>query len=92
MKGKMSKLQINIGSDIITAQPIRLATIPVIMSVSAFKATVILYIHVVKPVHSGHLGENDKMTTTKLPNLIKDYHPRDIYNMDETGLFNITLR
>ena len=29
---------------------------------------------------------------SKLPNLIKDYHPRDIYNMDETGLFNITLR
>jgi hypothetical protein len=27
---------------------------------------------------------------SKLPNLIKDYHPRDIYNMDETGLFNIT--
>jgi hypothetical protein len=24
---------------------------------------------------------------SKLPNLIKDYHPRDIYNMDETGLF-----
>jgi hypothetical protein len=29
---------------------------------------------------------------SKLPNLIKDYHPRDMYNMDETGLFNITLR
>ena len=30
---------------------------------------------------------------SKLPNLIKDYHhPRDINNMDETGLFNITLR
>ena len=29
---------------------------------------------------------------SKLPNLIKDYHPRDIHNMDETGLFNITLR
>jgi hypothetical protein len=75
-------------------------------------------IYTVKPVYSGHLGENDKMTTiymwplyggfefstrywnvtivsewkSKLPNLIKDYHPRDIYNMDETGLFNITLR
>ena len=24
---------------------------------------------------------------SKLPNLIKYYHPRDIYNMDETGLF-----
>jgi hypothetical protein len=29
---------------------------------------------------------------SKLPNLIKDYHPRDIYDMEETGLFNITLR
>jgi hypothetical protein len=69
---------------------------------------------IVKPVYSGHLGENDWLQSflkrhnivfrtlsgesgdvnvtivsewkSKLPNLIKDYHPRDIYNMDETNL------
>jgi len=33
----------------------------------------------------------DNYTNTTLPNLLKDYDPKDVFNMDETGLFLQTL-